>query len=40
MNSEYRRPFDAENAFRPFRKWYNYFDEDFKQRELENTGSK
>lgn len=33
--SEYRRPFDPENAFRPFRKWYNYFDEDFKDRELE-----
>jgi len=34
MNSEYRRPFDADNAFRPFRKWYNYFDQDFKEREL------
>ena len=33
--SEYKRPFDPENAFRPFRKWYNYFDEDFKERELE-----
>lgn len=33
--SEYRRPFDPENAFRPFRKWYNYFDDDFKERELE-----
>lgn len=33
--SEYKRPFDPENAFRPFRKWYNYFDEDFKDRELE-----
>lgn len=33
--SEYKRPFDAENAFRPFRKWYNYFDEDFKERELQ-----
>jgi UPF0176 protein len=30
--SEYRRPFDPENAFRPFRKWYNYFEEDFKER--------
>ncbi len=30
--SEYKRPFDPENAFRPFRKWYNYFDEDFKER--------
>ena len=35
MNSEYRRPFDPDNAFRPFRKWYNYFDEDFKQRETQ-----
>lgn len=33
--SEYKRPFDAENAFRPFRKWYNYFDDDFKERELQ-----
>ncbi|MDX1639339.1 MAG: rhodanese-related sulfurtransferase [Balneolaceae bacterium] len=32
--SEFKRPFDPENAFRPFRKWYNYFDEDFKEREL------
>lgn len=32
--SEYRRPFDPEDAFRPFRKWYNYFDDDFKKREL------
>lgn len=32
MESEYRRPFDPENAFRPFRKWYNYFGEDFKAR--------
>jgi UPF0176 protein len=30
--SEYKRPFDPENAFRPFRKWYHYFDEDFKER--------
>jgi len=33
MNSEYCLPFDPENAFLPYRKWYNYFDEDFKQRE-------
>jgi UPF0176 protein len=33
--SEYKRPFDPENAFRPFRKWYHYFDEEFKERELE-----
>jgi UPF0176 protein len=25
--SEYKRPFDPEYAFRPFRKWYHYFDE-------------
>jgi UPF0176 protein len=25
--SEYKRPFDLKNAFRPFRKWYHYFDE-------------
>lgn len=33
--SDYKRPFDPENAFRPFRKWYNYFEEDFKERELD-----
>ncbi len=33
--SEYKRPFDAENAFKPFRKWYNYFGDDFKERELQ-----
>ena len=37
LKSEYRRPFDPENAFKPFRKWYNYFDEDFKQRHLANS---
>lgn len=37
--SEYKRPFDPDNAFRPFRKWYNYFGEDFKERDLENIGS-
>ncbi len=31
--SEYKRPFVPDNAFKPFRKWYNYFGEDFKQRE-------
>lgn len=35
LESEYRRPFDPENAFRPFRRWYNYFDDDFKERSLE-----
>ncbi|MDX1672348.1 MAG: rhodanese-related sulfurtransferase, partial [Balneolaceae bacterium] len=34
--SEYKRPFDPENAFRPFRKWYHYFEEDFKDRDLES----
>lgn len=33
--SEYKRPFNAENAFSPFRKWYNYFEDDFKQREVQ-----
>ncbi|GAB5410388.1 MAG: rhodanese-related sulfurtransferase [Balneolaceae bacterium] len=33
--SEFKRPFDPENAFKPFRKWYNYFGEDFKQRDLQ-----
>jgi len=27
-----RRPFDKENAFAPFRKWYNYFGPEFKDR--------
>lgn len=30
--SEYKRPFDPDNAFKPFRKWYNYFGESFKER--------
>ncbi|MDR9364448.1 MAG: rhodanese-related sulfurtransferase [Balneolaceae bacterium] len=33
--SEFKRPFDPDNAFRPFRKWYNYFDDEFKDRELQ-----
>lgn len=33
--SEYKRPFDPENAFKPFRKWYNYFGDEFKQRDLQ-----
>lgn len=33
--SEYKRPFDPDHAFKPFRKWYNYFNEDFKERELQ-----
>ncbi|MFH5831451.1 rhodanese-related sulfurtransferase [Halalkalibaculum sp. DA384] len=37
--SEYKRPFDPENAFRPFRKWYNYFDDNFKERELASERS-
>lgn len=35
--SEFKRPFDPENAFKPFRKWYNYFGEDFKERELSSA---
>lgn len=30
--SDFLRPFDPENAFKPFRKWYNYFGDDFKDR--------
>ena len=33
--SEFRRPFDPDDAFRPFRKWYNYFDDSFKERDLQ-----
>lgn len=33
--SEYKRPFDPEDAFKPFRKWYNYFGEDFKERDVQ-----
>ncbi|MFU8859223.1 MAG: rhodanese-related sulfurtransferase [Cyclonatronaceae bacterium] len=36
-NSPYKRPFNAENAFAPFRKWYNYFGSDFKQREHQHV---
>jgi UPF0176 protein len=32
-DSPYKRPFNAENAYAPFRKWYNYFGTDFKQRD-------
>lgn len=35
--SEYKRPFDPQNVFKPFKKWYNYFNEDFKERELQET---
>ncbi len=34
--SDYKRPFDPEHAFRPFRKWYNYFGDDFKDRKLQS----
>lgn len=30
--SDYKRPFDHDNVFKPFRKWYNYFGEEFKER--------
>ncbi len=33
--SDYLRPFDPDKAFKPFRKWYNYFGEDFKEREVQ-----
>jgi len=38
-NSEFKRPFDPDHAFRPFRKWYNYFDGEFKERELERKST-
>jgi UPF0176 protein len=35
-----RRPFDRENAFAPFRKWYNYFGPEFKDRKhMRSEGS-
>src|SRR5690625_7508286 len=34
MESESRRPYEPENAFRQFRKWYNYFDDYIKDRGL------
>ena len=34
--SEFKRPFDANNAFKPFRKWYNYFGDEFKQRDQQS----
>jgi UPF0176 protein len=34
-NHPYKRPFDPENAFAPFRKWYEYFGGEFKQRQEE-----
>ncbi len=37
--SEYCRPFDINNAFKPFRKWYNYFDDDFKERNAQHASS-
>lgn len=33
LNSDRRRPFDPENAFKPFRKWYHYFGPEFKEQE-------
>ena len=32
QHSERVRPYNAENAFAPFRKWYHYFDIDFKSK--------
>lgn len=31
--SAYLRPFNADNAYAPFRRWYHYFGDEFKQRE-------
>jgi len=33
-NHPFKRPFNEENAFAPFRKWYNYFGNEFKEREV------
>lgn len=35
--SAYKRPFNPNNAYAPFRKWYNYFNDDFKQRNAETA---
>lgn len=32
MKAERKRPFNKENAFAPFRKWYHYFDDSFKDK--------
>lgn len=37
--SEYKRPYDPQAAHHPFRKWYHYFDDDFKKRPLRNAGA-
>jgi len=33
MESKGRRPFDPENAFKPFRKWYTYFDRPLREKQ-------
>lgn len=38
MKSEYRRPYNPETKLTPFRKWYNYFDDDFKKRNIDKSG--
>jgi hypothetical protein len=37
MNSERKRPFNAENAFAPFQKWYHYFGPEFKENQEQET---
>ncbi len=36
-NSDYKRPFDANNAYAPFRKWYHYFGDEFKSRQASSS---
>ncbi|MCC5925793.1 MAG: rhodanese-related sulfurtransferase [Bacteroidetes bacterium] len=38
-NSEKRRPFNPENAYAPFRKWYHYFGPEFKDRQRARAAS-
>ncbi|MCH8496786.1 MAG: rhodanese-related sulfurtransferase [Balneolales bacterium] len=38
-SSEKRRPFNAENAYAPFRKWYHYFGPEFKDRQSASARS-
>src|SRR5690625_2024072 len=37
--SEHRRHFDPQGAFKPFRKWYNYFEDEQKERSVRATAS-
>lgn len=35
--SPYKRPFDPDRIYSPFRKWYHYFESDFKKRKKNRT---